>query len=99
MQKDYKLVSDGTDNHLILIDLRNKGLTGKVAEQALEKANITLNKNMVPFDTESPFVTSGIRVGSPAMTSRGFGEGEFQKVAELIDRVLQAPEDESVCSK
>lgn len=98
-QKDYELVSDGTDNHLILIDLRNKGLTGKVAEQALEKANITLNKNMVPFDTESPFVTSGIRVGSPAMTSRGFGEDEFNKVAELIDKVLQDPEDESIISE
>src|SRR5699024_1881529 len=95
-QKEYQLVSGGTDNHLILIDLRNKNLTGKVAEQALEKANITLNKNMVPFDTESPFVTSGIRVGSPAMTSRGFGEDEFKKVAELIDRVLQKPEEESV---
>ena len=98
-QKDYELVSDGTDNHLILIDLRNKGLTGKIAEQALEKANITLNKNMVPFDTESPFVTSGIRVGSPAMTSRGFGEDEFNKVAELIDKVLQDPEDESIISE
>ena len=97
-QKEYQLVSGGTDNHLILIDLRNKNLTGKVAEQALEKANITLNKNMVPFDTESPFVTSGIRVGSPAMTSRGFGEDEFKKVAELIDRVLQKPEEESVLS-
>lgn len=98
-QKDYELVSDGTDNHLILIDLRNKELTGKVAEQALEKANITLNKNMVPFDTESPFVTSGIRIGSPAMTSRGFGEDEFNKVAELIDKVLQDPEDENVISE
>ncbi|SMO76035.1 serine hydroxymethyltransferase [Fodinibius sediminis] len=95
MDKGYKLVSDGTDNHLILIDLRNKGLTGKTAEQALEEANITLNKNMVPFDTESPFVTSGIRIGSPAMTSRGFGKDEFVKVAELIDRVLQDPADES----
>lgn len=92
---DYKLVSGGTDNHLILIDLRNKGLTGKIAEQALEKANITLNKNMVPFDTESPFVTSGIRIGSPAMTTRGFKEDEFRRVAELIDRVLQNPEDEN----
>src|SRR5699024_2019655 len=98
-KKGYKLISNGTDNHLILIDLRNKELTGKTAEQALEKANITLNKNMVPFDTESPFVTSGIRIGSPAMTSRGFGEDEFLKVSELIDRVLQAPEDESVRTK
>lgn len=98
LQKDYDLVSNGTDNHLILVDLRNKNLTGKTAEQALERANITLNKNMVPFDTESPFVTSGIRIGSPAMTTRGFGENEFLIVADLIDRVLQNPEDESVIS-
>lgn len=97
-KKGYKLVSGGTDNHLILIDLRNKGLTGKTAEQALEKAHITLNKNMVPFDTESPFVTSGIRIGSPAMTSRGFGTDEFTRVAELIDRVLQHPDDETILS-
>lgn len=95
MRREYDLVSGGTDNHLILIDLRNKNLTGKVAEGALEKANITLNKNMVPFDTESPFVTSGIRIGSPAMTTRGFGTDEFKYIAKLIDRVLQAPEDES----
>jgi len=95
MEMGYNLVSDGTDNHLILIDLRNKGLTGKTAEIALEKANITLNKNMVPYDTESPFVTSGIRIGSPAMTTRGFGKDEFKRVAELIDGVLQDPEDES----
>lgn len=93
---DYDLVSDGTDNHLILVDLRNKGLTGKVAEEALDKANITLNKNMVPYDTESPFVTSGIRIGSPAMTSRGFGKDEFKEVAALIDKVLQDPEDDTL---
>lgn len=93
---DYDLVSDGTDNHLILVDLRNKGLTGKVAEEALDEANITLNKNMVPYDTESPFVTSGIRIGSPAMTTRGFGEDEFKQVARLIDKVLQDPENESL---
>jgi glycine hydroxymethyltransferase len=92
----YNLVSDGTDNHLILVDLRNKGLTGKKAEEALERAHITLNKNMVPFDTESPFVTSGIRIGSPAMTTRGFGKEEFFQVVNLIDRVLQKPEDEGV---
>lgn len=97
-KKDYNLVSDGTDNHLILVDLRNKGLTGKVAEEALDQANITLNKNMVPYDTESPFVTSGIRIGSPAMTSRGFGEDEFKKVAALIDKVLQDPTNESLLS-
>lgn len=99
MEMDYNLVSDGTDNHLILVDLRNKGLTGKVAEEALEKANITLNKNMVPFDTESPFVTSGIRIGSPAMTTRGFGTDEFKTIVKLIDKVLQDPEDESVINE
>ncbi len=99
MEMDYNLVSNGTDNHLILVDLRNKGLTGKVAEEALEKANITLNKNMVPFDTESPFVTSGIRIGSPAMTTRGFGTNEFKTIAKLIDKVLQDPDNESVISE
>lgn len=92
----YNLVSGGTDNHLILVDLRNKGLTGKKAEQALEKANITLNKNMVPFDDQSPFVTSGIRIGTPAMTTRGFNEETFKEVAKLIDKILQDPDDESV---
>lgn len=95
----YNLVSDGTDNHLILIDLRNKGLTGKIAEESLDQANITLNKNMVPFDTESPFVTSGIRIGSPAMTTRGLKEDDFEEIARLIDRVLQAPEDNSVINQ
>ncbi|MFH5832226.1 serine hydroxymethyltransferase [Halalkalibaculum sp. DA384] len=92
----YNLVSDGTDNHLILVDLRNKGLTGKQAEEALERANITLNKNMVPFDDQSPFVTSGIRIGTPAMTTRGLGTGEFEYIAELIDKVLQQPEDTTI---
>lgn len=95
----YDLVSGGTDNHLILVDLRNKGLTGKKAEQALERANITLNKNMVPFDDKSPFVTSGIRIGSPAMTTRGFDEEAFEKVATLIDTVLQQPDAESTINK
>ncbi|HMB98548.1 MAG TPA: serine hydroxymethyltransferase [Balneolaceae bacterium] len=92
----YNLVSDGTDNHLILVDLRNKELTGKVAEETLDKASITVNKNMVPFDTESPFVTSGIRIGSPALTTRGFKEDEFKRVAELIDRVLMNLTDEKI---
>jgi glycine hydroxymethyltransferase len=96
---DYNLVSGGTDNHLILIDLRSKGLTGKQAEQSLEKANITLNKNMVPFDTQSPFVTSGIRIGTPAMTTRGFTPQTFRHVATLIDRVLQNPDDEYVITR
>ncbi len=95
-ERGYDLVSGGTDNHLVLIDLRNKGLTGKTAEAALEAAGITANKNMVPFDDESPFVTSGLRLGSPAMTTRGFGTDEFTRVAALIDRVLQDPEDEDV---
>lgn len=97
--RGYKLVSDGTDNHLILIDLRNKGLTGKQAEETLGQANITLNKNMVPFDTESPFVTSGIRIGSPALTTRGFEEEAFKQVVELIDRVLSDIKNEEVHRK
>ncbi|XWN38623.1 MAG: serine hydroxymethyltransferase [Balneola sp.] len=96
MEMGYEIVSGGTDNHLILIDLRNKGVTGKIAEEALGNAAITVNKNMVPFDTESPFVTSGIRIGSPAMTTRGFGEAEFKQVAKLVDKVIQSPNDESV---
>ncbi len=99
MELGYDLVSGGTDNHLILIDLRSKNLNGKIAEQALENAAITLNKNMVPFDTESPFVTSGIRLGSPAMTSRGLKEAEFERIALLIDRVLQNPDSEEVQQK
>lgn len=96
LEMDYNLVSGGTDNHLMLIDLRNKGLTGKIAEEALGRAKITVNKNMVPFDTESPFVTSGIRIGTPAMTTRGLGTEEFKHIAQLIDKVLQNPEDETV---
>lgn len=96
MEMGYEIVSGGTDNHLILIDLRNKEVTGKIAEEALGNAAITVNKNMVPFDTESPFVTSGIRIGSPAMTTRGFGEAEFKQVAKLVDKVIQSPNDESV---
>ena len=96
VEMGYEIVSGGTDNHLILIDLRNKGVTGKIAEEALGKAAITVNKNMVPFDTESPFVTSGIRIGSPAMTTRGFKEEEFRQVAILIDKVIQNTNDESV---
>jgi len=98
MERGYNLVSDGTDNHLILVDLRSKGLNGKIAEESLDRAGITVNKNMVPFDTESPFVTSGIRIGTPALTTRGFGENEFKEVVRLIDTVLQKPEDEKVLS-
>lgn len=96
--RGYNLVSDGTDNHLILVDLRNKNLTGKIAEESLDEAGITVNKNMVPFDTESPFVTSGIRLGTPALTTRGFEEAEFSEVVRLIDEVLQNPKNESTLS-
>ncbi len=91
VERGYDLVSGGTDNHLVLVDLRSKGITGKVAEEALQAADITVNKNMVPYDTESPFVTSGIRVGTPAMTTRGLGEDDFRTVVDLIDRVLTDP--------
>lgn len=99
MEKGYNLVSGGTDNHLILVDLRNKGINGTIAERALDKARITVNKNMVPFDTESPMVTSGIRIGAPAMTTRGFKEAEFKAVVELIDTALTHHADESVLQK
>lgn len=84
----YNIVSGGTDNHLVLLDLRNKDLTGKVAEQRLEEVGITVNKNMVPFDLQSPFVTSGIRIGTPALTTRGMKESEMQAIATLIDTIL-----------
>jgi glycine hydroxymethyltransferase len=96
VERDFHVVSGGTDNHLMLLDLRNKGLTGKVAEKSLDAAGITVNKNTVPKETQSPFVTSGIRVGTPAVTTRGFGEGEMAVVAELIDRVLADAESPSV---
>lgn len=88
IERGYEVVSGGTDNHLALVDLRSKGLTGKEAEAALERADITVNKNMVPFDDKSPFVTSGIRVGTPAMTTRGLDEDDFREIVGLIDRVL-----------
>ena len=88
IKKDYQIISGGTDNHLMLIDLRSKDVTGKAAEEALGKAEITVNKNMVPFDTQSPFVTSGIRVGTAAMTTRGFKEDDMIKIVGLIDDVI-----------
>ena len=94
--KDYNLISGGTDNHMMLIDLRNKNITGKDAENALVKADITVNKNMVPFDTESPFVTSGIRVGTAAITTRGLKENDMNYVVDLIDEVLKNHENETV---
>ena len=89
----YDIVSGGTDNHLMLVDLRNHQLTGKVAEKALDQAGITVNKNTVPKETQSPFVTSGIRIGTPAVTTRGMGTGEMGTIATLIDTVLRAPAD------
>ncbi|RYY71423.1 MAG: serine hydroxymethyltransferase [Chitinophagaceae bacterium] len=94
--KDYQIISGGTDNHLMLIDLRNKNITGKKAQETLDKAHITLNKNAVPYDDKSPFVTSGIRVGVPAVTSRGMKEEHMQTVVDLIDKILMNIDDESV---
>jgi glycine hydroxymethyltransferase len=93
LDKGYKIISGGTDNHLMLIDLRSKKLTGKQAEEGLIQADITINKNMVPFDTQSPMVTSGMRIGTPAITTRGMKEKDVVKVVDLIDEALQKPED------
>jgi glycine hydroxymethyltransferase len=94
----FRLVSGGTDNHLMLVDVFSKGLTGKVAEAALGKAGITVNKNAIPFDQNPPMVASGIRVGTPAVTSRGMGEAEMETIAEYIGRALASPEDDAVLS-
>ncbi|HEU4995617.1 MAG TPA: serine hydroxymethyltransferase [Gemmatimonadaceae bacterium] len=98
VEREFQIVSGGTDNHLMLLDLRNKGeeLTGKLAETALDKAGITVNKNTVPNETRSPFVTSGLRIGTPAVTTRGMKEAEMRRIADFIDRVLRSPEDDSV---
>jgi glycine hydroxymethyltransferase len=96
MKKGYEIISGGTDNHSMLIDLRSKGVTGKDAENTLVLADITVNKNMVPFDTESPFVTSGIRIGTPAITSRGIKEEEIIAVVDLMDKVLTNISNESI---
>jgi len=96
VSRGYNLISDGTDNHLMLIDLRNKNLTGKKAQETLDKAHITLNKNAVPFDDKSPFVTSGIRVGVPAVTTRGMQEAHMETIVEMIDKVLMNADDENV---
>jgi glycine hydroxymethyltransferase len=95
-KRGYKLISGGTDNHMMLIDLRNKNISGKEAENALVKAEITVNKNMVPFDDKSPFITSGIRVGTPAITTRGLVEEDMETVVALIDKVLMNHTDEAV---
>ncbi len=97
--RGYQLISGGTDNHLMLIDLRNKNLTGKKAQETLDKAHITLNKNAVPFDDKSPFVTSGIRVGVPAITTRGLKEPDMDRIVEMVDRVLMNPDDASLLSE
>ncbi len=97
--RNFKLVSDGTDNHLILVDLRSIGMTGKKGDALVSQVNITANKNTVPFDSESPFVTSGLRLGSPAMTTRGMGATEFQEIANIIADKLLNPEDEAVQQK
>jgi glycine hydroxymethyltransferase len=94
--RGFKMVSNGTDNHLILVDLRSIGMTGKQADRLVSEANITANKNTVPFDPESPFVTSGLRLGSPAMTTRGMGTSEFTEIANIIADRLLSPDDESV---
>lgn len=99
MDMGYKVISGGTDNHMMLIDLRSKDLNGKLAENTLVKADITINKNMVPFDDKSPFVTSGMRIGTPAMTTRGFKEAEFVQVATMIDKVLMHHDNDTIISE
>ena len=94
MDRDYQIISGGTDNHLMLIDLRNKNITGKKAQETLDKAHITLNKNAVPYDDKSPFVTSGIRIGVPAVTTRGMKEADMEKIVILIDRILMDIDNE-----
>lgn len=96
VSKGYKIISGGTDNHLMLIDLRNKNISGKKAEGLLVDAHITVNKNMVPFDDKSPFVTSGIRIGTPAVTTRGMKENDMVRIVEWIDRLIMAPDDDAV---
>ena len=98
LSRGYHLVSGGTDTHLVLIDLTQKGITGKKAENTLEKVGITVNKNMVPFDQKSPFVTSGIRIGTPAVTTRGMKEDEIKTIVALIDKVISSPDSEDLLS-
>ena len=96
LDKGYKLISGGTDTHVVLIDLTNKQVSGKIAEKTLEKAGITVNKNMIPFDTKSPFITSGIRVGTPAITTRGMGYDEMKIIVDLIDKVITNINDQNL---
>jgi len=99
VKRGYKIISGGTDNHSMLIDLRSKNITGKDAENALVAAEITVNKNMVPFDTQSPFVTSGIRVGTPAITTRGIKEDKIPQIVELMDKVLMNKDDQNIINE
>jgi glycine hydroxymethyltransferase len=99
LELNYDLVSGGTDTHVILVDLTKRGISGKAAENALEKAGITVNKNMVPFDQKSPFVTSGIRVGTPAVTTRGMGIDEMKGIANMIDRVISSHENDELITQ
>ena len=97
--KDYHIISGGTDNHVMLIDLRNKNITGKDAERVLESADITANKNMVPFDDKSPFVTSGVRFGTAAITTRGLKESDMNTIVDWIDQLITNPETEAVINQ
>ena len=99
LSKDYRLISGGTDTHVILIDLTNKNVTGKSAEKALEKAGITVNKNMIPFDKRSPFITSGIRIGTPAITTRGMSSDEMALIVKLIDDIINDVDNEDIINK
>jgi glycine hydroxymethyltransferase len=99
LERGFRLVSGGTDNHLLLVDLRPKNVTGKFAEKILDRAGLTTNKNTIPFDPESPFVTSGLRLGTPAVTTRGFGPDEMRRVAVWIDEVLSHADDEQVIER
>lgn len=94
--RGYRIVSDGTDNHLFLVDVSKKGITGKEAETSLDKAGITVNKNLIPFDENSPFIASGIRIGTPAVTTRGMGEIEMDRIAQFIDAALSDRKDEKM---
>lgn len=96
MEHDFKVISGGTDNHLLLVDLRNKNISGKAAQETLDEIGITCNKNSVPYDDKSPLVTSGIRIGTPALTTRGMKEGEMESIADIIDKVLGDPKNDSV---
>ncbi len=98
-ERGYTLVGGGTDTHLLLVDLRNRDLTGKEAEEALSRAGITVNKNTVPFETRSPFVTSGIRIGTPAVTTRGMGVDEMKRIGEWIDQILARPGDAELAAQ